>query len=156
DVLVRLIYFYQVTDQPFQAAILGEHIARTMKIPGGKPALAGVMGLNGYATAAAGMTAGPAQEEARKADRDRAIRLGKYLDEKFAGDPAPDRPRHRLAGLLMEEGKPVEAYDMLLKVRAGYDGINGARLLQGAVAYQLLTLPDSPLADDRKKTVFRK
>ena len=158
DVLVRLLYFYQVSDQPFQAAVLGEHIARTMKIPGGKTALAGVMGLNGYATAAAAMppNANAGLDEARKADRERAIRLGKFLDEKFAGDTATDRARHRLAGLLMEEGKPVEAYDMLLKVRPGYDGITGARLLQGAVAYQLLAPNDSPLPPERRPIVFRK
>jgi hypothetical protein len=160
DALVRLIYFYQATDQPYQAAILGEHIARTMKIPGGKPAVAGMMGLNGYATAIStlppGEGAAEARNEARKADRDRAIRLGRFLDEKYAGDTATDRARHRLAGLLMEEGKPVEAYDILLKVRPGYDGITGARLLQGAVASQLLSQADSPLQPERKKVVFRK
>lgn len=156
--LIRLLYFYQVTDQPHQAAILGEHVARTMKVPGGKPALAGVLGLNGYVTAAASMSVsgGTGVEDARKADREKAIRLARFLDEKFPGDSATDRARHRLAGLLMDEGKPVEAYDMLQKVRAGYDGITGARLLQGAVAYQLLAPADSPLPDERKKTVFRK
>ena len=114
------------------------------------------MGINGYATAISAMPAGAGLEEARKADRDRAMRLARFLDERYATDTATDRARHRLAGFLVEEGKPVEAYDMLMKVRAGYDGITGARLLQGAVAYQLLAPADSPLPADRKKSVFRR
>lgn len=156
DALVRLIYFYQASEQPYQAAVLGEHIARTMKLPGGKPALAGVMGINGYATATAALPAGAGIEEARRSDRDRAIRLARFLDERYATDPAADRARHRLAALLMEEGKPLEAYDTVLKVRPGYDGITAARLLQGAVAYQLVGAADSPLPPDRKTAVFRR
>src|SRR6185503_20016509 len=41
DNLLRLVYFYQQVDQPYQAAILGEHIARAIKTTGGKAATAG-------------------------------------------------------------------------------------------------------------------
>ena len=53
DNLLRLVYFYQSANQPYQAAILGEHIARTVKSTGGKSAAAGLMALNGYMSAAA-------------------------------------------------------------------------------------------------------
>src|SRR5207302_88839 len=48
DVLLRLIYFYTVTEQHQQAAVLGEHVAHTIKSTGGKAALAGLLALNGY------------------------------------------------------------------------------------------------------------
>jgi hypothetical protein len=158
EVLIRLIYYYQQTDQPYQAAVLGEYVARTVKSTGGKSSVAGVLGLLGYTTAAGQIKTTEADklEVARRADRDRAVRLARFLDEKFPNDTATDRARHRLAGLLYEDGKVVEAYDALLKVRAGYDQIGTVRLFQGAVAQQLLAPKDSPLPDARKRDVFRR
>ena len=57
DNLLRLVYFYQQTDQPHQAAVLGEHIARTVRSTGGKSAVAGLLALNGYVVASAGIKA---------------------------------------------------------------------------------------------------
>src|SRR5262249_20774754 len=34
DALLRLIFFYQLADQPYQAAVLGEHVAHTIKSTG--------------------------------------------------------------------------------------------------------------------------
>ena len=52
DNLLRLVYYYQAADQPYQAAVLGEHIARTARTTGGKSATAGLLALNGYISAA--------------------------------------------------------------------------------------------------------
>src|SRR5262249_26918066 len=123
DVLLRLIYFYEVTDQPYQAAILGEHIARTARGSSGKPALAGALALTGYAGASVTLKPGAGLDAAKKADRERAIELARFLDQKFPNDTATDRARHRLGILLFEDGRPVEAYDALIRVRAGYDQI---------------------------------
>jgi hypothetical protein len=158
EVLLRLIYYYQATDQPYRAAVLGEHVARQPRAAGGKGAVAGVLGLTGYTAASTHLKVTDASEveAARRADRERAVRLARYLDEKYPNDTATDRARHRLAGLLYEDGKPVEAYDALLKVRPGYEFIGNARLFEGAVAAQLLSAKDSPLPDDRKRDVFRR
>ena len=43
-----------------------------------------------------------------------------------------------------------------MKIRPGYDSIASARLFQGAVAYQLLASKDSPLAENRRRDVFRR
>ena len=158
DALVRLIYFYQQTDQPFQAAVLGEHIARTLKVPGGKPALAGVMGLTGYATAAAsdGRRAGAGRGPQGR-PRPRPSASASSWTRSTRPTPRPTAPGTASPSLLMEEGKPVEAYDVAAsRCGPGTTASTGARLLQGAVAYQLLAPADSPLADDRKKAVFRK
>ena len=158
DVYLRLIYYYQVTDQPYQAAILGEHMARTTKAPGGKSALAGALGLSGYTGASAQIKNVEAEklDAVRKTDRDRAIRFATFLDKTFPNDTATDRSRHKLASLLYEDQKPVDAYDMLLKVRAGYESIAQARLFQGAIAHQLLVSKDSPLPENRRRDVFRR
>lgn len=163
DVLIRLIFFYEATDQPQQAAILGEYIAReyiakTIKVPGGKAATAGSLGLAGYSGATGQLKIDEAEklDAARRADRDRAIRLARFLDEKFPTDSATDRARHRLGALLYEEGKLVEAYDALVKVRPGYDQVANARLFQGAIAAQLLTAKDSTLPEGRRAEVFNR
>jgi hypothetical protein len=158
DIYLRLIYYYEITNQPYQAAILGEHMARTTKAPGGKSALAGALALFGYSASSAQIKNVEAEklDGLRKLDRDRAIRLARYLDKQFPNDTATDRARHRLAALLYEDQKPVDAYDALLKVRAGYELIAQARLFQGAIVYQLLSARDSPLAQNRRRDVFRR
>jgi hypothetical protein len=158
DVNIRLIEYYRLTDQPYQAAVLGDHIARTTKTPGGKSALAGALGLIGYSLSTYQVKNVEAEklDGIRKTDRDLAIRLAQYIDKTFPNDTATDRARHRLAGFLYEDQKPVEAYDALLKVRPGYEFIASARLLQGAIAYQLLLSKDSPLAENRRRDVFRR
>ncbi|MDB5305871.1 MAG: hypothetical protein JWO38_73 [Gemmataceae bacterium] len=159
DVLLRLIRAYKDTNQPFQAAILGEHVARTVKSTGGKSAVAGGLALVGYAESVAQLRLTDADklDAARKSDRERAIRLARFLDEKLPNDTATDYARYRLASLLYEDGKPVEAYDALLRVRPGYEQIAQTRLFQAALVSQLLAAKtDSPLPTERRRDVFRR
>ncbi len=158
EVLIRLIYFYRETDQAPRAAVLGEYVARQVRGTGGKSSAGGALGVSSY-TRAAGqirVTEAAAAAAARQADRDRAIRLARFLDERFPNDTATDSARHQLAGLLYEDGKTVDAYDATLKVRPGYDRLTYLRLFQGAVATQLLTGKDSPLPEARRTDVFRR
>lgn len=156
DVLLQLVYFYEMTDQPQEAAILGEHIARHVRTAGGKSSLAGAMALNGYGMASARVPAGPDLEKSRQADRLRAIHLARFIDQKYPNDPSADRARFRLGIMLFEEKDLVGAYDALVKVRPGYDGVVMARLYQGAVASQLLTDPKAGLPEDRRVEVYRR
>lgn len=158
EVLLRLIYFYQQTDQAPRAAVLGEYVARQVRGTGGKSAAGGMLGVGAYVSAARTIrvTDAAEAEAARRADRDRALRLARFLDERFPNDTATDGARHQLAGLLYEDGKPVEAYDAALKVRPGYDRLPYVRLFQGALATQLLTGKDSPLPPERRTDVFRR
>src|SRR5439155_9711412 len=82
DVLIRLVYFYQVSGQPYHAAVLGEHIARR---GGAKASVAGSLAVTGYASASREIKTTEQEKlgDARKADRERAVRLAKYLDEKY-------------------------------------------------------------------------
>ncbi len=165
DNLLRLVYYYQINNQPFQAAVLGEFIAKTVKSAGGKSSLAGLLGVNGYVIASARIKVDPANSdgavadaamEARKCDRERAMILARYLDEKFPNDTATDAARHRLASMLVEEKRPSEAFEVILKVRPGYPQLPGVRLLEGYIATQLIASKDIPLPAGGKAAVFRR
>ncbi len=171
DNLLRLVYFYDKTDQPHQAAILGEHIARTtLKSTGGKAAIAGLMALNGYAIATAKIpnevkdatqaeAVAAAAASARKIDRDRAIQFALFLDEKFPNDSATDNARHRLAFLLRDDGKLDQAFQTIVKIRPGYTALLAARQFEGSLASELINPRDkdaaAPLSAERKKAIYR-
>jgi hypothetical protein len=189
DNLLRLVYFYQITDQPLQAAVLGEHISRTIKTTGGKSAIAGLLALNAYVNAgksswslakaaeviAAAKEIFPfvpeldpemiAEQEqvisvaataSRKSDRERAIQMAQFLDEKFPNDAATDAARHRLAILHYEDGKPDAAFEAVIKIRPGYSGILNARQFEGYVAAVLVGSKDAGVTPERKVVVFRR
>ncbi|MCE9567877.1 MAG: hypothetical protein K8U57_38245 [Planctomycetes bacterium] len=170
DNLLRLVYFYQTNDMPHQAAVLGEHIARTVKSTGGKAATAGLMALNGYTIASAKIKSDPGTDPdkqeaiaaavaaARKADRERAIVVAQFLDEKFPNDSATDNARHRLAFLLRDDGKLDQAFQILTKIRPGYSNLLAARQFEGSVASGLINPRDKDaivLSKERKLAVFR-
>lgn len=164
DVLLRLIYFYQLSGQPYKAAVLGEHVARTMpKMSGGKAAVAGLLGLNGYRMAGAKLKIDPtatdeeqaAVVELRKVDRQKAMALARFLDEKYPNDNATDSARFQLALMLNEDRLHQQAFDAVLKIRPAYPLINEVRLLEGYLAAQLIA-KDSPLEPAQKVEVFNR
>jgi hypothetical protein len=169
DNLLRLVYFYQAAGQPYQAAVLGEHVARTVKSTGGKSAAAGLLAVTGYMTAAAEIEvdrrdpsrideAEAAAAEWRRIDRARAVELARHLDKAYPNDPATDAARHRLAALLAQERQLDQAFEAVTKVRAGYARLNDARNLEGYIAAQLITAAakDTPLPAGGKAAVFRR
>ncbi len=170
DTLLRLVYFYQSNDEPYKAAVLGEHLAQTIKATGGKASTAGMLALNAYTTAANRIkpdTSDPsraelaiaAAAEARQSDRNRAIQMARYLDTKFPYDIPTDSARHRLAIMLLEDGKLASAFEALMRIRAGYPSLTNARLLEGYIASQLVTslAKDIPLpAGMKREEVFRR
>lgn len=152
DIQLRLIYFYQASDQPYQAAVLGERVARTIKNTGGKASYAAWLSLSNYL--AASKLAKDA--EARVADRERAMAIAKFLDEKFPNDNATDIARHHLATLYQVEDRDLEAFEILLKVRPVYPQIINVRLLEGYLAAQLVTPRESTLPPPKKAEIFRR
>jgi hypothetical protein len=163
DNLLRLVYFYQINNQPHQAAVLGEYIAKTIKSTGGKGASAGLLGLVGYLNASARIKVDPANtdtavveaaEAARKSDRDRALALARYLDEKFPNDTATDAARHQLASMLLMDKKLSEAFDIIVKIRPGYSQIAKVRLLEGYITAQIIATPSKELPQGGKSNIF--
>jgi hypothetical protein len=163
DTLLRLVYYYQTTGQPHQAAVLGEHVARTVRAAGGKGARAGLLALYALTSAAPRVKeeagADPAAEQAaaalRAVDRKRAIALAAYVDETFPKDPLADNVRHQLALLLLQDGQPDRAFEAAARVGPGYADAPIARQLQAYLA-GVLTEPKSGVPDDRKRDVFRR
>jgi TolA-binding protein len=167
DILLRLVYFYQNADQPQNAAVLGEHIART-KLAGSKSSMAGLMALNGYMAASSQVKVDrrdPSRiDEAeataaamRKADRDRAVELARYIDKTYPNDLATDAARHRLAALLVQDRHFDQAFDVVIRIRAGYPQLTDARNLEGYIAHQLIGGPtDMPLPAGGKVGVYRR
>lgn len=139
DVQLRLIYFYLTSEQPQQAAVLGEHVSHTIKSTGGKAALAGLLGMTGYLMSAQRVRAEmDGAADARRNDRERAVAVARFLDDKYPNDNSTDDARYRLAGLLMEDKQYQQAFDVLTRVRPGFKQIGNARLLEGYLASQIV------------------
>ena len=149
------IFFYHLSDQPYEAAVLGEHVSHTIKGTGGKAALAGLLGLNGYVIAST-RARGEDAAAARATDRAHAYALARYLDDKYPNDTATDTARHRLASMLLEDKQYAEAFDVLTRVRPGYAEITDVRLLEGWLATYLVNTKKDPLTDDKKAAVFKR
>ena len=160
DNLIRLVYFYQNANLPYQAAILGDYIARTIKSTGGKSAAAGLLALNGYVAASAQIKvdrrdasrideAEATAEGWRKIDRNRALELARYLDKTFPNDLATDAARHRLAILLVQDKEYDQAFDAVVKIRAGYSQLTSARRAGGLYRLAAHQRREGPIAASR-------
>ena len=75
---------------------------------------------------------------AREADRERAIAVARFLDEKYPNDNATDAARHQLASLLTEDKRSSRRSTRCSKVRPAYAQITNVRLLEGYLATQLV------------------
>lgn len=155
EVIVRLIYFYQVTDQPHKAAILGEYLAHSGRTAN-RAAQAGSMAMTGYNLATSRAPAGVGIEDIRKTDRERSIRLGRFLEKTFPNESATNQVRHRLGEMLEQDGDLVGAFDVLTRITAAYERVAGARIMEAKLAIQLLASKDSPLPNNRKLEVFNR
>jgi hypothetical protein len=167
DNLLRLVFFYLSSGEPQRAAVLGEHIARHLRAPNHKLAVAGLFAINGYLTATAHLkpdlsdpaSAQQFQEQLQKlrlVDRSHALRLAQYLDQRFPDEPITDAIRLRLAVLLIDDRQEREAYQLIIRVRPGFAQIAQARLIQAFLAINLLTSDHSPLSDKDKLEVYRR
>ncbi len=136
---VMLVYTYRVAEQPYQAAVLGEHLAHTGKGP--TAAKAGLNAMLAYLESAEKADASDAGS--KQTDYARALAVALYLDQAVPDDASTDEVRFRGAQLLVQNSRYIEAFNLLSRITARYPGITRARLLQGGVAYELLR-PRSP------------
>lgn len=164
DNLLRLVFFYLSSGEPQRAAVLGEHIARHFHAPAHKLTTAGLLAVNGYLAASAAIKpdlsdptkAQETLQQIRHSDRNHALRLAQYLDQRFPNEPLTDAIRLRLAILLIDERQWREAYQLIIRVRPGFTHIAQARLVQAFLALNLLTSEDSPLSDQDKVELYRR
>ena len=135
DAAVNLVFAYRLSGRPHQAAVLGEHLARTAR-PADAAARAGLYAVQSYLQASAGLD--PTDAAARRADQDRAEGLARLLDTQYAADPSTDSARAQIGQLLVRQGRHREAFDLLAKVPPTSSTAAAARLYQGAAALELI------------------
>lgn len=132
---IRLAYAYLIADRPYQAAILGEHIARSSRLAG-PASRGGDYAIKAYLAASRRV---PAEDVATvRADRGKAIEVARFLDTTFPGDPATDYARAELGRLLAQDRKYSEAFDALSRVTVGYSQVAYVRIMQLTAAFELL------------------
>ncbi|MGL4424024.1 MAG: hypothetical protein ACRCZF_25440, partial [Gemmataceae bacterium] len=153
DAQVQLAYTYLTSGRPQQAAILGEHIARTAR-PGSVAVKGGYLAVSGYLAARDALP--EEEEDARSIDRNRAVQLAEYIHTTYPTDPVTDAVRFRLGRLYAEEKDYIKAFEMLGKIGQGYAGVTIARTIEGRVAYSLLVAKENKLTPEQKAAIFRK
>lgn len=152
---INLAVMYLTTGRPYEAAVLGEYIAKQPKPVSGRSSVAGELAMGAYLAAAQKAPEGDEGESIRKGDRQRAIQIAKFVEEKFPTDAATDSVRFKLGFLFYSEGKLTEAFDLLSRIRQSYAYVNEARALEGIIAQQLLLPADSPLSVKRKTEIYK-
>ena len=131
---VMLVYIYRISDQPYQAAVLGEYLAHASKGP--TAAKAGLNAMMAYLESAE--KSDPTDTASRATDTAKALSLAGYLDAAIPDDASTDEARFQASRLLVQNSRYIEAFNLLNRLTARYPNIARARLLQGGVAYELL------------------
>ena len=134
---VRLSFAYLMADRPYQAAVLGDHLARTARVSS-LGAKAGMYAVQAYLAAANKLP--PDDTPGRIADRQRAIALGLFMDSNkaYAADPSLDVVREKVGQLLAQDGRHKEAFEILSRVNPKADRAIIARLYEGGSAFELI------------------
>ncbi len=145
---VMLVYTYRLAGLPYQAAVLGEFLARTIKGPAA--AKAGLNAILAYQEAAE--KADSEDTISRQTDFGKAMSVVAFLDQSNPNDPTTDEVRYRGAQILVQNGRYLEAFQLLNRVTDRYSNVARARLLQGGIAFELLR-PRSPNSSTPKFTV---
>jgi len=159
DAQAKLVYAYILAGRPYEAAVLGEHLARTLRSQG-TAALAGLYAVNAYR-----QSAGKADETdvaARASDGEKAVALGFFLDRTFPQDPNTDAVRVQVGQQLLQTRRWKEAFDLTSHIGAGSAMLWNGRFFQSLAAYELLrpaapgTEATNPLAPAEKADIYRK
>jgi hypothetical protein len=129
---VMLTYAYLASGDPYSAAVLGEHLGRTLA--SGRGAEATAYALQGYASIIALDRERGASPDEVKADQRRLRQLAEAMERTWPDEAATDYARHQLADFLLEDGQYVEACAMLARIAPTYPGFAQARYQLGAAA----------------------
>jgi hypothetical protein len=153
DARVMLVYAYMVNNQPYAAAVLGEHLGRSGDA-GARSPDAVAYALQAYATIIAEGHARNASEDEARADQRRLRSLAEYMEATWPDETVTDIARHQLGNFLLDDGNYAEAFAMLSRIASTYLGLAQARYQEG-VAAQRLQSPRVDLPAVRKKAILR-
>ena len=147
DTQLKLVSAYLLADQPYQAAVMGESLARSIGARGARQgALAGLYAIQSYLSAANKLP--PTDALSRQADESRAMAMAKLLHEKFPNDPNTDAARFQLGQLLFKQqkyytddpvGNPLGgSFNAYASVSPNSPYALRARILEGVSAFEIL------------------
>lgn len=154
EAAVQLAFAYLNGGRVYEAAVLGEYLARFGR-PTSNATKGGFLGVQGYLTAMSSPTS-RSNDDAKEADRERALALAEYVDKTYPNDPLTDAIRFRLGRLYFDERDLEQAFNTFSKIGPGYSSLAAARLMQGRAAYALVVDKESSLSDTQKAQIFRK
>ncbi|MGL6073203.1 MAG: hypothetical protein ACRC8S_03470 [Fimbriiglobus sp.] len=155
DAQANLAYAYILAENPYQAGILGEHLARTLRSPA-TASRAGMYAIMAYRQAAGKVD--PSDAETRRRDENRAVEVGMFLDKQFPTDPATDNARIEIMQQLFQSRRLEEGYRLMTRVPSTSPVVQNARLLQSITAMELLRKPkegEVGLPVDQKAKIFQ-
>lgn len=148
---VMLTYAYLASGDPYSAAVLGEHLGRTLTTSRGAEATA--YALQAFARIIALDRERGAPPDEVKADQRRLRQLAEAMEKAWPDEAATDYARHQLADFLLEDGQYVEACAMLARIAPSYPGFAQARYQLGAAA-QKAQGKDVKLSSQQKQALL--
>ena len=132
---VGRVYALLLAGHTAEAAVVGEHLARTGRSP--YAPRAGLYALQAYLR-----TAPPAGDElAVQTDAARFLGLARYLDSAYSSDDATDEIRLLAAQHLLKVNRPADAAEFASHVAPTSPRAGTGRLLQALAARETLTAP---------------
>jgi hypothetical protein len=153
DARLMLAYTYLAAGEPYQAAILAEHLSRS-GLTGRRGAEAAAYALQAYAAILGGDRRRNAGEDEIKADQRRLRGVAEFMEKTWPNEDATDVARHQLGGFLVEDRNFVDAIAMLGRIAPTYVGLAEARYQEGAAAQK--AQGDEGLSADKKKELLRR
>ena len=138
----NLAYAYTLADKPYQAAVLAESIARGSRNPA-TASRAGLIAIAAYRQA--GAKADEADAKGRRADLDRAVAVGLWLDRQFPLEANTDSARVQVGRDMLQTRRYPEAFKLLTRVGNGSPVVLDARYLESIAAIEMLRA--GPAAD---------
>lgn len=148
DAHAMLAYAYLLADDPFAAAVQGEHAARSAPTHPRAAEAAGYA-LQAYARILAESREGHSGPYELKTDQRRLRTLAGFMETTWPDESATDGARHQLGLLLFDDQDYAEACALLGRIDQTYPNLALARYHLGIAALQLL-LNDAKSTTDVK------
>jgi hypothetical protein len=152
DARLMLAYAYLSGGEPYQAAVLGEHLSRS-GLAGRRGAEAAAYALQAYAAILDDDRRRNADDAEYKTDQRRLRALAEVMEKTWPDEAATDIARHQLGMFLINDRNYPEAIAMLGRVAPTYPGLAQARYQEGAAAQRAQGVDAIPAA--RRKTLLK-
>lgn len=150
DARAMLAYAYLNAGDPYRAAVLGEHIARTEAGSNRAPAAA-AYALQAYAQVLADDEKAKSPEVEQAADRARVRSLAHYMEATWPTEAATDMARHQMATILLREGQSLQAIEVLRRITPAYGNLTHSKYQLALTLLELAKEKDDERREPRPK-----